>query len=382
MVFFIVFLVISESFLRIANYTAPHYVRPDLITGTRLMENAFYINKSEGSSQGYINSKGLRDYEYSYEKNEDTYRILVFGDSYIEASQVDLDSTFIKILERRLNKVPLSPNLKYEVINLGVAGYGTANAYYLYLSEGVRYDADLVILGFTHGTDLRNNSSELAKDDYTPYFYLDENGALQEDLSYRERIKPKLEGWRKEFRKLKNSIYLMSLLLEKKEILLANEKELQNEESSYRKDWNVYLKEMPMSWLNSFTLTEKIILKFKNEVEKNNSKFLLLQLTSGVQVSDKMLPVLEQALGKGNYDIANPNKILEKFANRNSVLYLDLLPTFYEKYKQTKIYYHGFANAGGEGCDCHWNEKGHKLVSDIIYEYLNSNPIFKPNLKH
>jgi hypothetical protein len=100
------------------------------------------------------------------------------GDSYTEAMQVDLEKSFVKILESLLKADPPDPALRYEVLNMGMSGYGTANEYFLYTSEGVRYNPDLLILAFVTGNDFRNNSRKLDRYPYRPYFVLDDDGKL------------------------------------------------------------------------------------------------------------------------------------------------------------------------------------------------------------
>ena len=93
------------------------------------------------------NGKGYRGPEVDYEKPEDTYRILVIGDSFVEAIQVDYEKTFQALLQQRLD--PLSTAEKrYEVIAMGRTGWGTVHETAYYQIEGYKYDADLVILLF------------------------------------------------------------------------------------------------------------------------------------------------------------------------------------------------------------------------------------------
>ena len=68
-----------------------------------------------------INSKGLRDYDYTYSKPANTYRILVLGDSITFGWGVELKDTYSKYLERKLNQTDLGT--KFEVINTGVGNY-------------------------------------------------------------------------------------------------------------------------------------------------------------------------------------------------------------------------------------------------------------------
>lgn len=76
-----------------------------------------------------VNSLGLRDYEYSFEKREGTYRILMLGDSFTEGYGVKLEKTFSKIFEKKLNN---SAEKISQVINAGVTGY-SPTIEYLYL---------------------------------------------------------------------------------------------------------------------------------------------------------------------------------------------------------------------------------------------------------
>jgi hypothetical protein len=103
---------------------------PYLVThekyGVWFKPGAFYEQKVEGYSKGNINKQGLRDYEYPYQKAKNVYRILVIGDSFIKALQVDLNKSFCKLLERNLN---LCTSRHYEVINGGRSGMGTAEEF-------------------------------------------------------------------------------------------------------------------------------------------------------------------------------------------------------------------------------------------------------------
>ncbi|KAA3607037.1 MAG: SGNH/GDSL hydrolase family protein [Calditrichaeota bacterium] len=376
---FLLFFVIAEFFLRITKFNAPHYTRPDIHTGARLMENAYYIHNKEGKSEGYINSKGIRDYEYEYEKSKNTYRILVFGDSYTEAMQVDLDSSFTKILERKLNEYTSNPLVKYEVLNMGMSGYGTANSYKLYTSEGIKYNADLVILAFLTGNDFRNNSKELDQSTSRPYFFLDANGKLKEDLSYKKNIEQRLTPIRNTFRILKNKSYLVSLIIQRKDLLFNQEKKNQakildpSEKMNFRNDWKVYLKEPPEVWEEAFNTTFEIIKKFKNSVNENGSKFLLVTLTNSAQISDKLSDDLDRGLGKDKYDLERPDKMLQKYSEENGITMLNLLKEFNQRYQKEGVYFHGFEDNGGKGCDCHWNYDGHRLAGEILYNHLKNN---------
>lgn len=91
-----------------------------------------------------INSKGLRDREYPYEKPAGTRRILVLGDSYTWGYGVSDRDLYTEVLERDLNQ----GGLGWEVLNAGVSGWGTDQEYLYFRDEGLKYSADVVVLMF------------------------------------------------------------------------------------------------------------------------------------------------------------------------------------------------------------------------------------------
>jgi len=87
------------------------------------------------------NSKGFRGKrDFPYIKNKENLRILILGDSFTFGEGVSDDETYSHYLQESL------PNT--EVINLGVHGYGHDQMLILLKEEGVKYEPDIVILGF------------------------------------------------------------------------------------------------------------------------------------------------------------------------------------------------------------------------------------------
>jgi hypothetical protein len=95
-----------------------------------------------------INSQGLRDYEYLFEKPPGTYRIMMLGDSTTFGWGVPLKDTAAKILERKLNNGRTTGNKKFEVINAGIGNYNTVQEVTYYATRGRAFSPDLVVLVF------------------------------------------------------------------------------------------------------------------------------------------------------------------------------------------------------------------------------------------
>ena len=134
-----------------------------------------------------INSNGFRDHEYAVEKLNDVKRIILIGDSVVMAEQVPLEETFAKIVEHDLGA-------KYQILNLGVSGYGTMDAFQFYKDVGEKYHPDMVIYFFTPN-DLNDNFAKR-------YTIID-----GERVSYESKDLP---GW---FVRIKIYLYRKSALL-------------------------------------------------------------------------------------------------------------------------------------------------------------------------
>lgn len=97
-----------------------------------------------------INSKGLRDYEYAYEKPAGTYRILVLGDSITFGWGLTFEKTFSKRLEAmlRLRNNQTRKYVTIEVVNAGIGNYNTMQELAYLKREGIKYEPDEVLLAY------------------------------------------------------------------------------------------------------------------------------------------------------------------------------------------------------------------------------------------
>jgi len=96
-----------------------------------------------------INSAGLRDREIPHAKPAGTRRVLVLGDSFTFGYGVELDQSFVKVAQRMLGP-------GWEAINGGAPTWGTGDDLDFLRAEGLRYEPDLVVVGFFRN-DLADN---------------------------------------------------------------------------------------------------------------------------------------------------------------------------------------------------------------------------------
>ncbi len=95
------------------------------------------------------NSRGWRNLrEFAFEKPANTRRIVLLGDSFTFGEDEEDEHIWPALLQESLRN--------WEVINLGVHGYGTDQELLVLEDEGVRYRPDIVILAFFPENVFRN----------------------------------------------------------------------------------------------------------------------------------------------------------------------------------------------------------------------------------
>ena len=125
--------------------------------GTRHIPGAKGFVKSRAYEMDLIiNSKGLRDREFTYAKAEHTKRVLCLGGSFTCGYGVQAEDTFAKVLERLLND-DADESVAWEVLNGGVGSTGTAHQLAFFMAEGHKYNPDYVLLCFSQQTDYWDN---------------------------------------------------------------------------------------------------------------------------------------------------------------------------------------------------------------------------------
>jgi len=115
-------------------------IRPDTIKKFKNEEGKDIVYKS--------NAQGFRDNK-DYNFKSDKIRIAAFGDSFVHCDEVGFEESWPYLLERQLGS-------KFEVLNFGIGGYGTGQAFLRYQRMGVNFKPDIVIIGFVFDDIKRN----------------------------------------------------------------------------------------------------------------------------------------------------------------------------------------------------------------------------------
>lgn len=126
-----------------------------------------------------INALGIRGPARTAEKPTATRRVMVLGDSFVQAFEVPWEETFASKLEERAKITSKPAPNPLEVFPMGVNGYGQAQQLLWLKRDGLRWDPDFVLLVLFLGNDITDNSQDIGSGVSRPYFSL-ADGELQQ----------------------------------------------------------------------------------------------------------------------------------------------------------------------------------------------------------
>jgi len=318
-------------------------------------------DKKEFRHEVEYSSKGLHDYEYTYEKPENTGRILVFGDSFVEAIQVEKTDNFCKVLEKYLSDENTPTD--WQVINMGVSGYSPILEYLYLKNEGLKYRPDIVIMCF------------FMNDVYEDMVYrgmatFDDRG-LPVAVSWKGHDKTaKLRGWKRTERRISNGVkaflkksIFYTFLKERiyRLLTLLNLREIEPEENQFFILTGNDNPDENRLWDDSF----KNILAAKNIAERNNARFLFVVIPMEAEISDNPEDAAFKAYFDGRPSSEKSDAFIERFCDRNGIERVNLLHEFT-----------GGKMAGSKGLyfknDGHFNQSGHQSTADILFRKLKT----------
>jgi hypothetical protein len=266
--------------------------------------NAFNNKTLSTNSKGF---RGKKDFPYS--KNKEKLRLLILGDSFTFGDEVSDNETYSFYLQEMLPGA--------EIINMGVHGYGHDQMLILLKEEGVKYEPDIVILGFL-ALDMSRNLLRF-RDFAKPRFVL-ERGELKltgtpvprpEDILQWDWTRPRI-------------VDLFSLMRHKvKKFLGLQKKEMED-------------------------ITTAILMDLIRSIESIHATPILAYLPRGKEIAMDIAVTQDEAY---MFSICQLNEKAKCFSTR---------PYFAEKIAQGEK----FKLRG------HWEPAGHRAVAEAIKRYL------------
>ena len=142
LLFFVSFL-FFEIYLRLTEISLPSSVYDDAKFGRSHKPNAkIFKIYSEGFCIGEVNKYGYLGPAYPPEKDFNTIRIALVGDSYVEGLQLFDRYHFRRLMENQLASLI---NKKVEVLNFGIGGIDFRGMYLIYKEKISKYHPDIIL---------------------------------------------------------------------------------------------------------------------------------------------------------------------------------------------------------------------------------------------
>lgn len=310
--------------------------------------------RSEFTTHIELNSDGLRDREFSLEKDPETYRIISLGDSFAFGLSVELNKSYPKLLESKLKEENV------EVINMGLPGYGNGQELIYLEKYGLKYKPNMVMLGFYPNNDVIDNLVNKK--------FIFENGVLIKNPK-----KIKFSTWTKVKNFLSRKFHTYSLIHKMirqndnvakilKKIGLISKVNQEETRNLFFTDF--YLKEDSNESKQAWEITEAILGKFIELPKKEDFKFVIFFIPSKQQINEDKLNLFleENKLENKELDVFKQQRRIANFIEGNTgVILIDPTKEFISKDTNNTFYWE---------IDGHWNAEGHKLAAEILYENL------------
>lgn len=322
------------------------------------------VRTSEFAVRFAINQHGLRDEEIPYEKPAGGFRVLALGDSFLAAAHVPLEQAMTKILQGELRDT-LAPR-PVDVVNAGVAGYGTAQEYLYLDTEGYKYSPDLVLVVVFLGNDLNDNIRSADGRWDRPVFKINGDGRL-EQVSWPEAPNFRRSGL-EDFLVRNSTVYnfIASGVFRKVE---QGQQPTGETGRDPGQDFQIYQRDLPQKYERSWEVTEALLRAIADRAAQIGARTLVVGAPSFRQLDPERFNEMlrTEGLDPRKYDIELPNRLLRTAAERQQLPYLDLLPALRA----------GAAAGIGDMFypkNTHWAPAGQRTVARALFDYLVQHP--------
>jgi hypothetical protein len=133
----------EDDYIVSTNDSLKYFYEPE--ANNKIVEHPSWLNYDATYT---INSDGLNDSnDYPVQKESETFRIITLGDSFTYGAYINTGNNWTEVLESELNSNNKCSNIrKYEILNLGVGGYDLEYEINRFISRGIKYNPDFIIL--------------------------------------------------------------------------------------------------------------------------------------------------------------------------------------------------------------------------------------------
>ncbi|NND55140.1 MAG: SGNH/GDSL hydrolase family protein [Gammaproteobacteria bacterium] len=383
-------LAVAEFALRLT--VAPRYLSPfqlddrylyDLVPGARREYRHMPVN---GGTQLYsVNSFGFRGAEFDAARSAKP-RVVIYGDSFIQAEYTALENTLAVQLAERLTS---SLNAEVEVINAGVAGYGPDQVLRRVEDELEWLQPDLLIVAVFTGNDfgdlVRNKLYRLSFDGQL----IENEFRFSDEIQLNASLETSEPVLRKVGRQAKAGIQAMlqgdqpappSPLQRTEERLEQHVREykefvISGDNVVYDLRTDPYSADIALqpdsdSAQYKIRLMKVVVAAIQGQAEESGVPLLLIGIPHPMDVLGGKHASGEVDTGK--YPAYEPTRLtgtLQDIAARLSIDHINLYPHFAAVDDPAALYL-----LGG---DDHWNDVGQSLAADVVARYIEDRGYLK-----
>jgi hypothetical protein len=263
-----------------------------------------------------INSFGMRDREHVLKKPPQTLRILVLGDSFMEANQVAFEDSFASLLEKNLRS---RTSRDIEVINASVSGWGTDDELTYLTRYGFQFEPDIVMVGMTLHNDVRDNLAE-------EFHSFDGSELYEKPIGYIANL-----DWTllqaKEFLASHVHLYQVFLQVYKGGWVKSEASGLNDHLLGLVRD------DRDQRISRGWGMTQQLFQKMKAKNEEMGAQTVVFLIPLWIQVSERKLVEFLKAhqTSKDQIALNRPQKEIKRIGAQEGILIIDLLEAFSDK---------------------------------------------------
>ena len=303
------------------------------------------------------NSIGMRDVEHPDTPEPGTYRVLLLGDSFMEAMQVEWSDTLAAQLAVRLKGI--GPE-RIEIVNASVSGWGTDDQLIYFRRIAHAWAPDLILVGMTLHNDVSDN---LALE-----FHDFQAGRIVE----RPETRIELPTWQRlqvqEWLASNSHLYRFSVGTLRARQVASGAKALNRHLIDL-------VRKNPSERLDAgWAITHQLLDALHADGRAIGADLAVFLIPLAIQVTDdRLADFLEGAgLAPSELDLERPQRLMRAWGERAGVEVIDLLPAFRDWTRET----------GRDPyllVDGHWDERGHTLGARIVASELESRSLLGDN---
>jgi hypothetical protein len=336
-----------------------------------------------------FNSLGMHDTEHPLTKAADTYRILMLGDSFVQAVQVSEEQSSHQLLENKLNELEDDNSRRFEVLSGGVVNWGTNQQLQYYREQGRQFQPDLVLLALYIGNDLSDNLpgnmvTVNGFNCYAPYFSVCQGSLDPQPLLYApglSQLRHNCSTFRRVLINGLGRLFQYSRLYQQLEPLIVTTNPRQQFGQAYPSAFSaLYLPtdedELKQAWL----ITEALLIQLQQEVEADGAHLAVALISPEIVVRLGALSAAEQELflrdnpALAEAEIDRPNRRLAEFLDAQNIPYVDLTAPLSERLAATRSPLYIL----GEG---HWTVEGNRVAANILTQWFVDSQLVPLDIK-